>query len=70
MGVPSVYLWDCSSAGTIVNMFMRLADDHSARWAEDYRFRDHYPSPVPEETGDSSNSSAALSNHKVYKFFN
>lgn len=32
MGVPSVYLWDCNSAGTIVNMFMRFAEDHSIRF--------------------------------------
>uniref|UniRef100_A0A183C0Q3 Raptor_N domain-containing protein n=1 Tax=Globodera pallida TaxID=36090 RepID=A0A183C0Q3_GLOPA len=37
MGTPSVYLWDCNSAGTIVNMFMRFADDHLIRWREEYR---------------------------------
>ncbi|KAL3088765.1 hypothetical protein niasHT_027908 [Heterodera trifolii] len=37
MGTPSVYLWDCNSAGTIINMFMRFAEDHSIRWMEEYR---------------------------------
>lgn len=51
MGVPSVYLWDCNSAGTIVNKFMLLADDHSVRWLDECRgFKnDNYPSPIIEE---------------------
>lgn len=51
MGVPSVYLWDCNSAATIVNKFMLLADDHSVRWMDECRGykNDGYPSPIIEE---------------------
>uniref|UniRef100_A0A914N361 Raptor N-terminal CASPase-like domain-containing protein n=1 Tax=Meloidogyne incognita TaxID=6306 RepID=A0A914N361_MELIC len=67
MGVPSVYLWDCNSAGTILRMFMQFADDHSIKWMEDYqamRDRDrlaqqqqHYNSPGPsiDQINDSNN---------------
>lgn len=57
MGVPSVYLWDCNSAGTIVNMFVRLADNHCYRWMEDYHgYRENYPAPIPEEEVFSESS--------------
>ncbi|KAI1724258.1 target of rapamycin complex 1 subunit mip1 [Ditylenchus destructor] len=58
MGSPSVFLWDCSSAGTVVNMFLRFADDHCMRWMEEYhQFRDQYPPPIPEEgTPSTSNT--------------
>uniref|UniRef100_A0A915CZ32 Raptor N-terminal CASPase-like domain-containing protein n=1 Tax=Ditylenchus dipsaci TaxID=166011 RepID=A0A915CZ32_9BILA len=56
MGMPSVYLWDCSSAGTVVNMFMRFADDHSMRRIDDYQpvynGNQGYPSSIPEEFVD------------------
>lgn len=72
MGVPSVYLWDCNSAGTIVNMFIRLADNHCYRWMEDYHgYRDNYPAPIPEEDifGESQhipqNSYTTLPSHRV-----
>ncbi|KAJ1351664.1 hypothetical protein KIN20_007776 [Parelaphostrongylus tenuis] len=32
MEFPSIYVWDCSSAETIVNWFMRFAKDHEDDW--------------------------------------
>ncbi|CAJ0602522.1 unnamed protein product [Cylicocyclus nassatus] len=32
MEFPSIYVWDCSSAETIVNWFMRFAKDHEEDW--------------------------------------
>jgi regulator-associated protein of mTOR len=32
MGTPSVYVWDCHSAGTIVKNFKRFALDHNVTW--------------------------------------
>lgn len=31
MGSPSVYVWDCNCAGTIVNMFSRFAEEQQLR---------------------------------------
>uniref|UniRef100_A0A914DRW0 Raptor N-terminal CASPase-like domain-containing protein n=1 Tax=Acrobeloides nanus TaxID=290746 RepID=A0A914DRW0_9BILA len=36
MDCPSVYIWDCNSAGTIVTMFNRFAEDHLKRWKDEY----------------------------------
>lgn len=74
MGVPSVYLWDCNSAGTIVNMFLRLADDHSLRWMDEYQGHDR-PSFISElEDGDqqqndnfSNLSENSVSSFKVFQ---
>ena len=30
MGAPSVYVWDCHSAGTIVNKLAQIIDDQHA----------------------------------------
>lgn len=35
MGTPSVYVWDCHSAGTIVKNFKKFAMDHHILWMKD-----------------------------------
>lgn len=55
MGYPSVYVWDCNSAGTNVSMFMRFADDHYSRWIEEQqRYREPAPMPSVDSFGDAS----------------
>lgn len=34
MGTPSVYVWDCHSAGTIVKNFKRFALDHNVAYLQ------------------------------------
>ncbi|VDM53003.1 unnamed protein product [Angiostrongylus costaricensis] len=40
MEFPSIYVWDCSSAETIVNWFMRFAKDHEDSLNYSYIFQD------------------------------
>ena len=39
MGHPSVYVWDCNSAGTVVSSFIRFTKDHEREWTA--QFDDH-----------------------------
>jgi hypothetical protein len=48
MGHPSVYVWDCNAAGTIVKSFHRFAEDHEKDWRN--RLDEHKekrPPPLP-----------------------
>uniref|UniRef100_A0A914X4V9 Raptor N-terminal CASPase-like domain-containing protein n=1 Tax=Plectus sambesii TaxID=2011161 RepID=A0A914X4V9_9BILA len=55
MGHPSVYVWDCNSAGTVVKSFNRFAIDHEREWNNQFdahRGTLRPPLPVGEMTLD------------------
>lgn len=48
MSHPSVYVWDCSSAGLIVRSFNRFADDHEKEWVKQLdEHMETRPPPLP-----------------------
>ncbi|VDM41062.1 unnamed protein product [Toxocara canis] len=48
MSHPSIYVWDCNSAGLIVRSFNRFADDHEKEWVKQLdEHMETRPPPLP-----------------------
>ncbi|CAI4228782.1 unnamed protein product [Auanema sp. JU1783] len=70
---PTIYVWDCSSAETIINSFNRFTEDHDKEWFKEFQNHQEstgHPLPVITSNMDVEEQAAALRFKKRPKYQN